>query len=101
VKTRSQKRRELCERQRWRCWYCNKTMRWVDYAAHFEQRQPLPRDAATIEHLDDRFSPERGKHSGERRQVAACHGCNNRRARERVITCGRSQQQRAKQEISA
>ncbi len=36
----------------------------------------------TYDHLDDRFSEERGKHFGEYRNVAACWECNARRGRE-------------------
>lgn len=34
---------------------------------------------ATIDHLDPRGSPERGKHGGEIRQVLACWSCNAKR----------------------
>ncbi len=40
----------------------------------------LPANAATFEHLDDRFSTERGQHAGERRVVLACSSCNHDRA---------------------
>lgn len=33
----------------------------------------------TLDHVDSRWSPERGKHNGERRHVAACIECNKRR----------------------
>lgn len=39
-----------------------------------------PKNLATIDHLDSRLSPERGKHSGKLRKVAACWECNNKRA---------------------
>ena len=36
---------------------------------------------ATIDHLDSRYSSERGKHYGEFRRVAACLECNGKRAK--------------------
>ena len=38
--------------------------------------QPSPPDLATFEHLDSRYSPERGRHSGERRVVLSHHACS-------------------------
>lgn len=37
----------------------------------------------TYDHFDDRYSPERGKHAGVYRNVAACWACNNKRNKER------------------
>lgn len=42
-----------------------------------------PDNMATFEHLDDRFSEDRGKHPNEFRVVLACLKCNNARGRER------------------
>jgi hypothetical protein len=39
----------------------------------------MPHNAATLDHLDSRMSPERGKHPGERRHVLACYRCNQDR----------------------
>ena len=70
-------RRRMCEEQRWRCWYCDRTMRWIV----LQPGQRPPRDM----HLDDRFSPRRGQAApGVRRHVAACYGCNQARSRARV-----------------
>lgn len=41
--------------------------------------RPMPTDTATFDHLDDRFSTQRGKHPGKIRTVLACLPCNNRR----------------------
>lgn len=41
------------------------------------------RNKATLDHMDDRFDPMRGKRGGERRVVLACWDCNHRRGRER------------------
>lgn len=42
-----------------------------------------PANMATIDHLDDRFSPLRGTMGGQERTVLACDACNNRRGQER------------------
>jgi len=82
-------RRRLCKTQNWRCYYCNGTMRWVQALPG----QRPPNDAATTEHLDDRFSPRRGQAApGEIRHVAACYGCNQARSRARVRQQKRMQQ---------
>lgn len=39
-----------------------------------------PKNLCTVDHLDDRYSPERGAHQGEFRRVAACGECNFKRA---------------------
>ena len=43
----------------------------------------LRKDACTLEHLDDRYSELRGQLAGQKRVVAACYACNNRRAQDR------------------
>ena len=48
-----------------------------------------PPTLATIEHLDSRLSPERGKHDGPRR-VVACWLCNNRRGHQEERSLGLS-----------
>lgn len=40
---------------------------------------PAPQNLATIDHLDDRYSPARGTMKGEERTVLACGRCNNER----------------------
>lgn len=44
----------------------------------------FPADAATVEHLRDRWDPRRQERiqPGERRHVIACRECNNRRVTE-------------------
>lgn len=77
------KRDRLMRKQSGLCYYCRCKM-IVMPPTH---RGRLPDDAATIEHLDDRYSPERGKHFGEYRIVLACNRCNNERnkAREKEV----------------
>ena len=48
----------------------------------------MPRNLCTFEHLDDRYSPERGKHSNQKRIVAACWGCNHERNKQREKEVG-------------
>lgn len=50
---------------------------------------PTPLDLCTFDHLDDRYSPERGKHPNTYRNVAACWDCNNKRNREREASLPR------------
>ncbi|HWG06018.1 MAG TPA: hypothetical protein VG271_13475 [Beijerinckiaceae bacterium] len=81
--TRNQRKRRqlvrLFERQNGLCFWCKKPMHlWV----HVQGETP-PIDSCTIDHLDSRLSPMRGKHPhGEIRHVASCWKCNNERANE-------------------
>lgn len=70
------RKRRLFERQEGRCFWCHCTM---DFGVHRLGRY-MPPNLATIDHLDDRFSPERGRHAGEQRTVLACWKCNNDRS---------------------
>ncbi len=51
-------------------------------------KRPNPRQC-TLDHLDDRFNPERGKRAGEIRRVAACWLCNHSRGVESQAKVGR------------
>lgn len=62
------------------CHWCECLTRLLDRKLRHGEKMPL--DLATIDHLDDRLSPERGKHKGEDRTVLACWKCNNDRNRE-------------------
>jgi len=77
-----QKQRLFIE-QDGRCYYCGCEM--VMPEGH-TKRQPA--NLATLEHLDDRFSPLRGKMFGQRRHVLACVTCNGQRGRAREIEVG-------------
>lgn len=77
-----QKRRLYME-QKGLCHYCRKFMRIMKWLTDYGHQ---PDDLATIEHLDDRFSPDRGKRAGERRHVLACRKCNWEKARESVAS---------------
>lgn len=77
---RREQRIRLYNEQEGKCYYCFKLMRLMPSG----YIGALPPDACTREHLDDKYSPERGKHKGERRIVAACHKCNAGRAAERT-----------------
>lgn len=60
------------ERQGGLCYYCGRPMRPMPngHTGH------LPADAFTFEHLDSRYSDERGQHGSEYRVVGACNKCN-------------------------
>lgn len=60
------------------CYWCHSPIVLV-LKVHIKHR---PWNFATLDHLDDRFSPERGKHSGELRRVLSCRRCNESRGRE-------------------
>ena len=68
-------------RQRGLCHWCKKPtllvagMQETDYLKH----RDAPKNLATIDHLDSRLNPERGKKAGELRKVVACWQCNNDR----------------------
>lgn len=64
------------------CHWCKEPM-WLAFVGPPKNEPEFAR-RATIDHLDDRYSPERGKHGGgkERRRVAACHQCNSTRISE-------------------
>jgi hypothetical protein len=62
------------------CHWCNGPMRLVDRSGNTRGKD-FAWDEATIDHLDDRFSPERGQHAGEYRHVLAHRKCNWDRGR--------------------
>ena len=73
------RKRKLYRRQKGRCFWCGCQMRFPP-SGHTERPEAT---MATIEHLDDRFSPLRGKFSnGVERTVLACLKCNQKRGRE-------------------
>lgn len=82
---RKAKRLRLFKRQHGRCCYCNELMVIVDAGP---KQKIYPPNMATFEHLDDRYSLERGQHSGERRILLACRRCNWRRNQEREREMG-------------
>ncbi len=81
--TPKQKRRlqYLFGTQGGRCHWCGRVM--ISPGQPHVKRQAMNPALCTFDHLDDRFSPERGSHRGEPRSVAACWGCNTRRGKER------------------
>lgn len=74
-----QQKRGLYRRQKGLCYYCQRFMRLMKWGREYGA---CPHDLATIEHLDSRYSPERGQHAGEFRKVLACWKCNNDKNRE-------------------
>lgn len=81
---KARKRERLMKMQGGRCYYCRCEMTILPPT----HKGRLPDDAATFEHLDDRYSPERGRHYGEIRVVLACNKCNFERNREREKEVG-------------
>lgn len=65
------------------CHWCHQPMVLIERGPGKPNVKVNP-DEATIEHLDARHSPERGKHPGEVRQVLAHHRCNNERDRQQT-----------------
>lgn len=85
VAHRHQQRALMWRLQGGRCWWCNR-MTVLPRARGQTHRKVFPDNEATIEHLDSRLSPERGRHSGRYRRVMACRRCNNERARKEAAT---------------
>ena len=64
-----------------KCFWCKCDM--LPPGSHENRRGVKPPlNLATYDHMDDRHSPERGKHAGEFRNVAACWKCNFERGRQ-------------------
>jgi hypothetical protein len=61
----------LFARQRGKCCYCSAPMLLA-----FHHIKDPPKNLATLEHADDRFSDERGQHNGEYRNQLSCWQCN-------------------------
>lgn len=74
---RRRQRAALFALQGGRCFWCGASMTLPAYPP-LRHRRP-PANEATIDHLDSRWSPERGRHNGESRHVLACWDCNGRR----------------------
>lgn len=68
----------MFRRQRGLCHWCKELMVLFD-PAKIVRHRPMPKNLATIDHLDDRFSPNRGQRPGEIRRVLACKRCNELR----------------------
>lgn len=73
--TRRLKRRKLklFEEQKGLCFYCECQM-----TLDRDGCKKLPKNLATIEHFDDRYSPLRGTFNGECRTTLVCWECNNK-----------------------
>lgn len=78
--------RRLFHRQRGRCHWCGCEMLPPGGPKGGGRQDPR---LCTYDHLDCRYSDERGKHQGEYRNVAACWTCNNRRAKEKERSLSR------------
>jgi len=81
VSTNTGRRRQralMWKLQGGRCYWCDRMT--VLPPPGEPRRKAIPKNEATIEHLDSRLSPERGRHPGTYRHVLACVECNNRRS---------------------
>ena len=78
-----QKKERRFHEQHGLCYYCKEPMLLQKMPA---KAKLIPRDLCTLEHLDDRYSPDRGKHEGKIRVVAACRKCNSEQNRIRQET---------------
>jgi len=91
IATQSAQQRALlrmCLEQKWKCHWCSTIMCWGKRTGGGK----LTKDQATIDHVYDRFDPRRVG-GGSQPKVAACHGCNDRRGRERTQTVPKELQQ--------
>jgi 5-methylcytosine-specific restriction endonuclease McrA len=85
------RRRELFHAQGGCCHWCKEPMRLIED----NPGGGCPKDMATIDHLRDRFHPERRQPPrGEERYVAACWNCNNKRGAVRQAELGKPELQR-------
>lgn len=76
AENRRRQKWNLFWRQEGKCCYCS-----VPMVLSFHHIKEPPKNLATLEHHDDRFSPERGKHFGEYRRSLACWQCNFERGK--------------------
>lgn len=83
IRQKRRKRRLFYEQDK-KCYYCDREM--VYYKPKPQMKQPPPDNFATLEHLDDRYSPLRGifREMGVPRTVVACYRCNFERGKERT-----------------
>lgn len=79
---KSKRRLEKLHKRDPHCHWCRKLT--VFMRVHTKQ---TVRERATLDHLDDRFDPMRGKRPGEERTVLACWACNHTRAQARQAAC--------------
>lgn len=80
-----QQRLKLFQRQKGRCHWCGSRMLEPRKAMEWGET-PQPPNLCTLDHIDYRLWPERGKHPWKLRKVAACWDCNQIRSRARMST---------------
>ena len=81
-----QKQRDrLYQKQGGKCYYCKKQMvkRWPHRPG-----ETIPDNLATLEHLDSRLNPMRGRFVNELRHAVVCKSCNEAKAAEEVARLG-------------
>lgn len=88
----AKRRHRLFRRQRGLCHWCG--CQCIEPGLMDGQKGLKP-NHATLDHLDDRWSMERGQHGGSiERTVMACHKCNQRRNEERLAALAKEEIQR-------
>jgi hypothetical protein len=65
------------------CFWCGTPMRLLVIVGG--KCKEHPNDMCTIDHLEPRWHPMRGKFDGQLRKVAACYKCNNERDRQQLM----------------
>ena len=78
------KRMRLYHQQGGLCFWCHEPMQLLTAAECQARERNLPQNLCTLDHLEPRWHPERGKYPGALRVVASCLACNNKRDRELV-----------------
>jgi len=77
------KRARLFARQGGLCYWCKQQMVLLNFAGQGKVKHRPP-NMCTLDHLEPRWHPLRGKFPGHRRIVAACDKCNGERDRQQL-----------------
>jgi hypothetical protein len=85
----AEKRFRLFWAQEGRCFWCGEVMTFIYSSGGY-----IGPEAATLEHLDSRLSPDRGQHPNQRRIVASHMRCNFEYNREDEASVGIAELQR-------
>lgn len=91
---RNKERRDKLFKKHPYCHWCSRPLvdprnyQWKTPSGHNRLIKNPPDNLATLDHLDSRFSQERGKHPGKVRTVLACQKCNLQRAADEARRLG-------------
>lgn len=81
VKDHVGRRARAFQRQGGKCHWCGCDMVLAKGPGNAKAND-MPHDLCTLDHLDERGTPQRGKYPGKLRTVAACWLCNHTRGKE-------------------